>query len=203
VSVDGVMQAPGGPEEDTSGGFTLGGWTAPLFDEGTGLFIDRIFARAGAFLLGRHTYDVFAWYWPNPTSAEDRESIVYQKLNALPKYVASRTLTKVDWEGSSLLKDDVGDAVRELKGTSLPDGGELQVHGSAGLLQTLLAEDLVDEFNLIVFPVLLGPGKRLFGRGTVPGALELVESGTTDAGITLATYRRAGDVQAGDMTARG
>ncbi|MFD0854413.1 dihydrofolate reductase family protein, partial [Actinomadura adrarensis] len=189
LSVDGVMQAPGGPEEDTSGGFTLGGWTAPLFDEGVGLFIDRIFERSGAFLLGRHTYDVFAWYWPNPTSAEDRESVVYQRLNALPKYVASRTLTKVEWEGSSLLKDDAGDAVRELKETPLPGGRELQVHGSAGLLQTLLAEDLVDEFNLIVFPVLLGPGKRLFGPGTLPGALELVESSTTDAGITLATYR--------------
>jgi dihydrofolate reductase len=202
VSVDGVMQGPGGPEEDTSGGFTLGGWVTPHFDEDTGLFITRIFERAGAFLLGRVTYEIFAWYWPNPIAEEDRDTLVARQLNTLPKYVASRTLTKVDWEGSTLLKDDLGDAVRELKEASLPGGKELQVHGSADLIQTLLAEDLVDEFNVLVFPVLLGSGKRLFGPGTVPGALELAESTTTGAGITLATYRRAGEVKTADMTAR-
>lgn len=196
LSLDGVMQGPGGPEEDTSGGFAHGGWIVPHFEEETGRFIDEIFARAGAFLLGRGTYEIFAAYWPDP-QGEDRDTRIARNLNTLPKYVASRTLTSVEWENSTLLKGDVGDAVRDLK--AAPGDKELQVHGSPGLIQTLLAEDLVDEFNLMTFPVLLGPGKRLFGSGTVPAGLAMTDSRITGTGAVLATYRRAGEVKQGQM----
>src|SRR5688500_6597285 len=142
LSLDGVMQAPGGPEEDTDGGFGHGGWVVPLFDEELGGFIDEVFGRATGFVLGRRTYEIFAAHWPD--FSDDPVSDV---LNSLPKYVASRTLDSLEWKGSTVLQGDVAYAVRELKDAG---EGELQVHGSAGLAQTL--HPLVDEYNLIVFP---------------------------------------------------
>jgi dihydrofolate reductase len=183
-TLDGVMQAPGGPEEDPSGGFEHGGWLVPHADADMGTFIDETFARAEAFLLGRFTYQTFAAYWPK---VDPTENTVAAKLNEVPKYVASRTLREEDlgWAGSSLLGDDVPARVAELKERP---GGELQVHGSAGLVQTLLEHGLVDELRLLTFPVVLGTGKRLFAGGAVPAAMRLTESRTTSAGTIIAVY---------------
>lgn len=193
VSLDGVMQAPGGPDEDPSGSFAYGGWVAPHFDQDLGRQIDAWFSGAGGFLLGRLTYDIFAAYWPHVPTEDNR---VAWALNTLPKHVVSTTLAQVDWENSHLVKGDVVDAVRELKAG---DGGELQVHGSTHLLQTLLRADLVDELRLPVFPVVLGRGKRLFGEGTVPAGLRLKASSTTGTGVLVATYERAGTVEVGSV----
>ena len=183
-TLDGVMQAPGGPEEDPRGGFEHGGWLVPYADVEMGRFMDETFVAAEAFLLGRFTYQPFAAHWPRVDAPDDP---VATKLNALPKYVASRTLREddLDWAGSSLLGDDVPARVAELKARP---GGELQVHGSAGLVQTLLREELVDELRLLTFPVVLGTGKRLFGEGAVPAAMRLSESRTTSAGTVIAVY---------------
>lgn len=183
-TLDGVMQAPGGPEEDPSGGFEHGGWVFPLADAEMGTFIGETFQAAEAFLLGRFTYETFAGHWPRVDDADDP---VASNLNALPKYVASRTLRDEDlaWAGSSLLGDDVPARVAELKARP---GGELQVHGSTGLVQTLLRHGLVDELRLLTFPLVLGTGKRLFGEGAVPAAARLLESRTTSAGIVIAVY---------------
>jgi dihydrofolate reductase len=196
VSLDGVMQAPGGPEEDTSGGFRYGGWSAPLFDDATGAQVVEWFEPAEDFLLGRTTYEIFAQFWPKAPQEGDP---IATALNQKTKHVASRTLTSVDWDGTArLLEGDVPAAVRALKEQ---DGGELQVHGSAGLIQTLLREDLVDELRLIVFPVVVGEGKRLFGDGAVPRTWRLTSSTSTPAGALLATYERVGDLETGDFTA--
>ena len=181
VTMDGVMQAPGGPGKDPSGGFAHEGWLVPHFDEDMGAQMDAWFSGAQDFLLGRRTYEVFYASWPQMVSDDP----VSQGINFKKKYVASRTLTSVEWETAELLQGDVGDAVRKLKAE---DGGELQVHGSAGLVQTLLAEDLVDELRLIVFPVVLGSGKRLFGEGAVPANVRLTESRTTSAGTLIGVY---------------
>ncbi len=186
VTLDGVMQAPGGRQEDTSGGFTHGGWVAPHVDEAFGEFVGEVFGRADAFLLGRGTYQIFAGWWPKVTDPGDP---IAAALNKLPKHVASRTLQRVDWAGSTLLRDVAG----EVPGLKARYARELQVHGSPGLVQTLLQEDLIDELNLLVFPVTLGGGgKRLFGAGTVPTAFELLGSRTTGKGVVISTYRRAG-----------
>ncbi len=187
-TLDGVMQAPGGPEEDPSGGFEYGGWLVPYADPEMGAFMDETFRPAEAFLLGRFTYETFAGHWPRVDDADDP---VASKLNTLPKHVASRTLTQDDltWSASSLLGDDVPARVAELKARP---GGELQVHGSAGLLQTLLRHDLVDELRVLTFPVVLGTGKRLFAEGAVPAAMRLEESRTTSAGTIIAVYGFAG-----------
>lgn len=183
-TLDGVMQAPGGPEEDPSGGFEHGGWLVPHADAEMGAFMDETFAAAEAFLLGRFTYETFAGHWPKVDAPDDP---VATKLNTLPKHVASRTLRQDDltWTNSSLLGDDVPARVAELKARP---GGELQVHGSAGLIQTLLRHGLVDELRLLTFPVVLGAGKRLFSDGTAPAAIRLTESRTTSAGTTIAVY---------------
>jgi dihydrofolate reductase len=187
VTLDGIMQAPGGPTEDQSGGFAHGGWVVPLFDEELGGFIDEVFARVGGFLLGRRTYEIFASHWPHVTDPTDR---VAAALNRLPKYVATRTLDRLEWSGSSVVRDVPAEVAR-LKREG--GGGELQVHGSAGLAQTLLAEGLIDELNVIQFPLVLGGGKRLFGAGTVATAFELVAPArTTGRGVVIGTYRRAG-----------
>jgi dihydrofolate reductase len=188
--MDGVMQAPGGPGEDPSGGFSLEGWLVPHFDEAVGEQVTEWFTGAQDFLLGRTTYEIFHASWPKMISDDP----VSQGLNFKKKYVASRTLTSVEWETAELLQGDVGDAVRKL---TAEDGGELQVHGSAGLIQTLLAEDLVDELRLIVFPVLLGSGKRLFGDGTVPRAWKLGTHRTSSTGAVMLSYERAGEVETG------
>ncbi len=183
-TLDGVMQAPGGPQEDPRDGFEHGGWLVPYADADMGTFMDETLATAEAFLLGRFTYETFAGHWPKVDDPDDR---VATQLNALPKYVASRTLREEDlgWSGSSLLGDDVPARVAELKARP---GGELQVHGSAGLVQTLLRHELVDELRLLTFPVVLGTGKRLFGEGAVPAAMRLTESRTTSTGTVVAVY---------------
>ena len=192
VSLDGVVQAPGGPDEDRDGGFAHGGWAAPhIDDEVLGRMIG-ITARADALLLGRRTYEEFAATWPL-AGADDP---IGSKWNTAPKYVASRTLTSVSWQNSTLLEGDVADAVAELKKS---DGGEIQVHGSVQLVQTLLAHDLVDELHLVVIPVLIGSGKRLFGSGTVPARFDLVASATTRSGVVVGRYARAGAITYGAL----
>jgi dihydrofolate reductase len=192
LTLDGVMQAPGGPGEDPSGGFRHEGWLVPFFDDTLGAQITEWFTPAQDFLLGRGTYEIFYASWPKMISDDP----VSQGLNFKTKYVASRTLSSVEWETARLIEGDVGDAVRKL---TAEDGGELQVHGSAGLLQTLLAEDLVDELRLVVAPVVLGQGKRLFGSGAVPRSWRQTAQSTTPPGVSLLTYRRGGDVEIGTM----
>ncbi|MET0765861.1 MAG: dihydrofolate reductase family protein [Blastococcus sp.] len=192
VTLDGVMQAPGGPGEDPSGGFSYEGWLVPHFDDAVGEQITEWFTGAQDFLLGRGTYEIFYASWPKMISDDP----VSQGINFKKKYVASRTLTDAEWETAELLQGDVGDAVRKLKAE---DGGELQVHGSAGLIQTLLKEDLVDELRLIVFPVTVGEGKRLFGEGTVPRTWKLGTQRTSSSGAVMLSYERAGEVEIGSM----
>jgi dihydrofolate reductase len=192
VTLDGVMQAPGGPGEDPSGGFSYEGWLVPFFDEAMGEQVTTWFTGAQDFLLGRTTYDIFYASWPKMISDDP----VSQGLNFKKKYVASRTLTSVEWETAELLQGDVGDAVRKLKAE---DGGELQVHGSAGLIQTLLREDVIDELRLIVFPVVLGEGKRLFGDGAIPRSWRLNSQATTPSGAVMVSYQRAGEVETGSI----
>jgi dihydrofolate reductase len=188
MSLDGVMQAPGGPDEDPTGGFELGGWGVNYFDDE---MMKRV-AESGPYelLLGRGTYEIFAAHWPYD------EGPIADHLNSTRKHVASNTLKQVDWNNSTLIAGDVADYVRALKEE---DGPEIQVHGSPGLIQTLLRHDLVDEFRIWTFPVLLGSGKRLFGDGTVPAGLKLVESGVSQTGVTISVYRRAGDVASGSF----
>jgi dihydrofolate reductase len=190
TTLDGVMQAPGGAGEDPSGGFTYEGWLVPFFDEAMGEQVTEWFTGAEDFLLGRGTYDIFYASWPKMISDDP----VSQGINFKRKYVASRTRDAVEWETAELLRGDVGDAVRKLKAE---DGGELQVHGSAGLIQTLLAEDLVDELRVIVFPVTLGEGKRLFGEGTIPRSWRLTDHRITPSGAVMLSYERAGEVETG------
>jgi len=191
ISLDGVMQAPGGPQEDPTGGFTHGGWNATFWDGVMGEAMSKDFDKPTDLLLGRKTYEIFAAHWPYVTGDP-----VADRLNGMTKYVASRTLERVDWSGSNLLEGDAGDAVAELKRQPGPD---LQVHGSGGLLQTLLSRDLVDEFGVWTFPLLLGHGKRLFGGGTVPAGLRLVDSQVSTTGVIIASYRRDGDVPLGSF----
>jgi dihydrofolate reductase len=195
LTLDGVMQAPGGPEEDPIGGFTHGGWSVNYWDEAMGQKMDESMGPGKQFelLLGRKTYEIFAAHWPH---ARDQPGAA--EMNAATKYVASRTLDKVEWENSSLLEDDVPEAVARLK---QQDGPEIQVHGSADLIQSLLEHDLVDEFRLMIFPLVLGSGKRLFGEGTIPASFEVTDSETATTGVLLVNYRRAGDVQYGSFAA--
>jgi dihydrofolate reductase len=186
LSVDGVYQGPGGPDEDRSDGFDRGGWIVPHFDDATGAFMDGIFREVDAFLLGRRTYDIFAAYWPN---APDPDEIVADRLNTLPKFVASRTLKDPVWTPTTVLDGDVVTAVRELKARP---GRELQVHGSGRLVRFLLEHDLVDRLNLLVFPVIVGAGRRLFPEHGLATGLALDETRTTPNGVTISVYRTAG-----------
>jgi dihydrofolate reductase len=190
ITLDGVMQAPGGPQEDTTGGFKYGGWTVPYFDDSLGKVMDRQMGRDFDLLLGRKTYDIFAAYWP---FADEREAA---GLNKARKYVVSRSPIKLGWANSVLIKDNVVEEIKQLK---RGDGPELQVHGSGNLIQTLLRHDLVDELWLKTFPVALGSGKRLFGEGTTAGGFELVDSQTLPTGVVVANYRRAGEVKTGSF----
>ena len=192
VTLDGVMQAPGGPNEDKSGGFEHGGWLVPHFDEATGEFMNDVFERPGAFLLGRKTYEIFAGHWPHVTDEDDP---IASRLNSLPKYVASRTLENADWQNSTVIRD-VPTEVAKLKDEV---GGELQVHGSGDLIQTLIEHDLVDDYNVLTFPVVLGTGKRLFPEGVAPGALRLTGSRTTGTGVVISSYERAGKPEYGEV----
>lgn len=192
LSVDGIMQAPGGPKEDTSGGFRYGGWVFPHADADMGAIVVDNFSKVDAFLLGRGTYDLFAAHWPRVTDPNDP---IASKLNALPKHVASRTRESFEWHNSSRVRD----VAAEVTGLKKRYQGELQVHGSAGLLQTLMQQDLVDEYRLFTFPVILGTGKRLFGSGTVPAGLTLAGSRTSGAGVVYCVYRRSGPVKTGSF----
>jgi dihydrofolate reductase len=193
VTLDGVMQGPGGPEEDRDGGFEHGGWSVKYWDEMMGKVVVEQTLQADALLLGRRTYEIFASYWPRVTDPNDP---VATKLNGMPKYVASRTLGKVDWANSTLLQGDAATAVARLKkGT----GGEIHVTGSSNLIQTLLKHDLIDEFRLWVFPVMVGTGKRLFGNGTIPGAFRLADAKTSTTGVAIHRYERAGKIEHGSF----
>jgi dihydrofolate reductase len=186
LSVDGVYQGPGGPDEDRSGGFDRGGWVVPHFDEATGRFIDEVFGQVDAFLLGRRTYDIFAAAWPKATDPDDP---VASRLNTLPKYVASTTLKDPQWANTTVLEGDLATAVRELKNR---ERRQLQVHGSGTLVRFLLGNDLVDRLNLLVFPVIVGAGKRLFPDQGMATGLAVDESRTTPSGVTISVYRTTG-----------
>jgi dihydrofolate reductase len=190
LSLDGVMQGPGGPDEDRDGGFDRGGWTVPYFDDELGQVMTDLVGQSGALLLGRRTYDIFAASWP---LVGDDDPIA-AKLNRVPKYVASRTPRRLEWNNSTLLSGDVAEEVAKLK---QEDGGDIHVSGSGGLVQTLLRHDLVDEFRLLLFPVLVGAGKRLFADGTIPRSLELVDSTTSATGVMICSYRRKGELETG------
>jgi dihydrofolate reductase len=193
VSVDGVVQGPGGPDEDRSSGFTRGGWVVPHFNEETGQFMDEVFSRVDAFLLGRHTFDIFAASWPKVTDPDDP---IASKLNSLPKYVASNTLTSPEWGPTTVLSGDVPAAVAELK---QQPGRELQVHGSGRLVQTLHEHDLVDEYRLLVFPVVVGEGRRLFADQGVATGLTLADTRTTGSGVAIHVYRPTGRPEFGEI----
>ncbi len=189
ITLDGVLQGPGGPSEDTSGNFTYGGWTAPYFDDVSGQLMGEQMRRPFYLLLGRKTFEIFASYWPQH---EDE----WPGINSVTKYVASNTLTRHEWNKSVFLKGNVVDEIKRLK---QQDGPELQVYGSGKLIQTLLTHDLVDEFWLKLFPVTLGTGKRLFAEGTMPAAFTLVDAKISPSGVIFASYRRAGEVRTGSF----
>lgn len=193
VSLDGVYQAPGGPEEDPRGGFDQGGWTAPYDDEDFGRFVTEVFGRVGAFLLGRRTYDIFAGYWPKVT---DPDNLIADRLNALPKFVASSTLTDPEWHNTSVLGGDLAKEVTALKERT---DGELQIHGSGALVQSLLNLDLIDTFHLITVPVVLGAGRRLFAEGSLPTAFEHRSGLITSKGVSIQTYDKAGRPEYGSF----
>jgi dihydrofolate reductase len=200
LTLDGVMQAPGGPGEDPSDGFAHGGWQAPFEDPAVGEFVTELNAHASAFLFGRRTFDIFRGHWPDHTDAADP---IATAINALPKHVVSRSLTEADatWRGehpdsARLVSGDVAAAVRALK--ALP-GDEVQIWGSGQLLQTLLQHELVDRFRLVTYPVLLGSGRRLFNDGLVPATLRPVDITVTELGVVLGTYEPAGPVRHGHM----
>ncbi len=197
VSLDGVMQAPGGPDEDPTGGFEHGGWLVPHFDETLGAAIGEMFDRSFDLLLGRKTYDIFAAYWPYvPADAEEGDAQIAALFNRVTKYVASRSQPELTWQNSELLGPDAAAALRALK---QEDGPDLLTQGSSELIQTLLAEDLIDELRLFTFPIVLGKGKRMLGHGPRPAAFRLVKSSTSPAGVVIAAYERAGKVETGSF----
>jgi dihydrofolate reductase len=193
TSLDGIMQAPGGPQEDPVGGFALGGWTFPYFDAALGASMGEIFGRPFDLLLGRKTYDIFAAHWPHVTDPNDPIAGLF---NQVTKYVASRAKPKLDWQNSEWLG---ADAVQSLKKLKSEDGPDLLVQGSSDLLQTLWKNGLVDEFSVLIFPVVLGRGKRLFGDGAIPAGLKLVKSQSYPTGVIVANYKPDGAVKTGSF----
>jgi dihydrofolate reductase len=193
MTLDGVMQAPGKPDEDTSGGFKYGGWQVPYFDDFMGKVMGEQMARPFDLLIGKMTYDIFASYWPHQ---DEKTNPVAAVLNKARKYVASSSTLKLEWNNSVLLTGDVVEKVKKLK---TEDGPDLQVIGSGNFIQTLLKNDLVDELWLQIYPLTLGPGKRLFAEGTIPAAWELVESKISPKGIIVVSYKRAGEVKVGSF----
>lgn len=187
ITMDGVMQAPGGPEEDASGVFKYGGWSAPYNDDFFGKEMEKQMAGEYDLLLGRKTYDIFADYWPKHTE-------FWPQVNNITKYVISKTLTNPPWENSEVLRDD-----HELKKLKNSDGLPLQVYGSSILVQTLLKHDLVDEFWLKTYPLTLGQGKKLFTDGTIPAAFKLTSTKTSPSGVIFANYERDGEVKTGSF----
>ncbi len=198
VSLDGVMQAPGGPEEDPSGAFTLGGWQAPFPDPAVGEFVNELTARASAYLFGRRTFDIFRGYWPDQT---DPDNPIATAINSLPKYVVSRSLTEATWRGEhpGTARLVTGDAVAGVRALKEEPGDELQIWGSGNLLQTLLRHDLVDRLRLLTYPLVLGSGHCLFGEGIRPATMRAVDLTVTDVGIVIGTYEPAGPVRTGRM----
>jgi dihydrofolate reductase len=190
LTLDGVMQAPGGPEEDTSGGFEHGGWSFGYWDEPMQEAMGESMSKPFELVLGRKTYEIFAAYWPNA------EGPAAEPLNKATKHVASTTLKQLEWENSKLIEGDVAEGVRALKEE---DGPELQVHGSGNLIQTLLEHGLVDEFRLMIFPLVLGKGKRLFDGGTVPAGFEVTSSQVSSSGVVIATYRTGAAIKYGSF----
>lgn len=189
ITLDGVMQAPGGPEEDTEGGFKYGGWTVPYFDEFSENLMNEQMKQPFELLLGRKTFEIFAGYWPQHENE-------WPGINKAKKYVVSNTLIKPTWNNTELIKGDVIEKIKKLK---QQDGPDIQVYGSSVLIQTLLKHDLVDELWLKIFPITLGSGKRLFGDGTIPAAFKLTDSKVSPSGIIIANYKRAGEVQTGSF----
>lgn len=189
ITLDGVMQAPGGPKEDTSGGFKYGGWTAPYFDEFTGQVMEKQMKQPFELLIGRKTYEIFASYWPQHEAS-------WPGINSSTKYVASHQALQLTWEHSILLQGDIVEEVKKLK---TQEGPDLQVHGSGNLIQTLLKHDLVDELWLKIFPITLGTGKRLFAEGTIPTAFKLTDSKVSPSGVIIANYERANEVKTGSF----
>ena len=191
LSLDGVMQAPGGPEEDPADGFDQGGWSVNYWDDRMGQIMTECMGTPFDLLLGRKTYEIFAAYWPHATDDQGAAP-----LNAATKYVVSTTLASADWRPSVLIGTDIVEQITRLK---QEDGPVLQVHGSSRLLQTLIAHDLVDEYHLWIFPLLLGTGKRLFGDGVIPAGLRLVDTTTSTTGVLIATYEPAGTIDHGSF----
>jgi len=189
MSLDGVIQAPGGPEEDLSGGFKYGGWVFPYFDEFLGKVMGEQMSRQSDLLLGRKTFEIFASYWPD----HEKE---WPGINKVTKYVASNTRSSHKWNNSVFLKGKIADELSKLK---QQDGTDLQVHGSANFIQTLLKHDLVDELWLKIFPITLGNGKRLFDKGTIPASFRLIESKVSPGGVIVASYARDGAVKTGSF----
>jgi dihydrofolate reductase len=190
LTLDGVMQAPGGPDEDSSGGFTLGGWSVNYWDERMGEVMAEAMSRPFDLVLGRRTYDIFAAYWPRATEPGAKA------LNDATKYVASRGRPTLEWATSELIAGDVAAGVAALK---QQDGPELHVHGSGNLLQTLMRHNLVDRYRLWVFPIVIGSGQRLFADGTVPAGLRLIDSTVSTTGVVIGTYEPAGEITTGSF----
>jgi len=192
VSLDGVMQAPGGPTEDPTGGFAHGGWTVHYWDEAMGAFMGGMFCSPFDLLLGRKTYEIFAAHWPFAEAGDP----VAASFNAVTKYVATTSTAPLTWANSVALGGDVAAQIARLK---QEDGPDLLTQGSSVLLQTLLAHDLIDELRLLVFPLILGPGKRLFGQGAKPAALKLTSTATSTTGVAMSVYHRAGAISTGSF----
>jgi dihydrofolate reductase len=187
ITLDGVMQAPGGSKEDTAEGFKYGGWMGPHFDDFGGKEMEIQMKATAALLLGRKTYDIFAGYWPDHTET-------WPQVNKITKYVVSKTLKKPTWKNTIVIKD-----IKELKEIKISSGPDMQVYGSGNLVQSLMKHDLVDEFWLKIFPITLGEGKRLFEKGTIPAAFKLYKSKVTPSGVIIAYYKRSGKVETQDV----
>ena len=191
LTLDGVMQAPGGPEEDDSDGFTLGGWSVNYWDDKMAQVMGESMSSRFDLLLGRKTYDIFAAYWPNAP-----EEAGGKPLNDATKYVVSRSHPKLEWGEAVLIEGDAAEGIAALKSG---DGPELQVHGSGNLIQTLMRHNLVDEYRLWIFPVVIGSGKRLFSDGTIPAGLKLVDSTVSTTGVVIGIYEPAGEIVTGSF----
>ncbi|MER8884599.1 dihydrofolate reductase family protein [Mesorhizobium sp. M0590] len=191
VSLDGVMQAPGGPQEDPVGGFKFGGWTFHYWDDVMGAAMGETFSKPFALLLGRKTYDIFAAHWPY-----QKNDPIADIFNAVTKYVATHRPDSLSWQNSQPLGSDVVATLRRMK---QEDGPDLLIQGSSELIQTLLANDLIDEINLLIFPLVLGKGKKLFGSGTIPAAFKLTRSQASTTGVLMASYERSGEIKTGSF----
>jgi dihydrofolate reductase len=197
MTLDGVMQAPGGPEEDPTGGFRYGGWSADYWDDMMAKIMDEAIGKPFDLLLGRKTYEIFAAHWPFVKNDPDKlNAMAADRLNSARKYVVSKTLDKADWQNSTLIKHNVVDQITKLKRDS---GPEIQVHGSSNLIQTLLKHDLIDEFHVWTFPLTVDKGKRLFGEGSIPAGFKLLDCKVSTTGVIIAAYARAGEIQPGSF----